>query len=559
MGDVIKAKDLKLNRMVALKFLRPDQSGDPARRQRFMQEAQAASALNHPNIITIHDVITEDGTEIMVMEMVAGQSLDSLIPRGGLRVSKIISYAAQVADALAAAHGAGIIHRDLKPGNIMVTERDLVKLLDFGLAKLAPGAFGDDPDATNLLPLTVQGTIVGTLSYMSPEQAQGKPSDARSDIFSFGAVLYEMATGNRAFTGDNSISTLTSVLRDEPRRVLEISPDVPEVLSEMIHRCLQKDPDARFQSMGEVRDALIRLRQLSESGVLFAQSPQASGIFTAPASSANARAEAPTVAMASPIITPAAATTKAATPATPATAVAAPASSKTGMLAVAALAVIGLGAAGWWFSARTAQTDAPQPQLAAATPTPIATPEPPAATPAPTPAAAAAQVAPSNTTAKPAPRPAAPATTPAARPAASAAPATVLLVPVRDAMPIALELLTEIPVGAETGMPLQFVVAADVVVAGERVIAKGATATGEIYVQDGKRQVLGGGNKVTIQLKQVAALDGTQLNIRALASPGPDSRRTLEASGQKPKTIIVPKGATTIGYVSGEQAVRLKK
>ena len=212
MGDVIKARDLKLNRIVALKFLRVEQS-DPSRRQRFIQEAQAASALNHPNIITIHDIISEDGAEIMVMEMVSGKSLDALIPRGGLRVGAIIKYAAQVADALAAAHGAGIVHRDLKPGNIMVTERDHVKLLDFGLAKLAPGTFGTDPDATNLTPLTVQGTIVGTLCYMSPEQAQGLPSDGRSDIFSFGAVLYEMATGNRAFTGSNSISTLTSVLR----------------------------------------------------------------------------------------------------------------------------------------------------------------------------------------------------------------------------------------------------------------------------------------------------------------------------------------------------------
>ncbi len=221
-----------------------------------MQEAQAASALNQPNIITIHDVITEDDPDIMVMEMVAGKTLDAIILRGGLRVSQIINYSAQVADALAAAHGAGIIHRDLKPGNIMVTEHDLVKLLDFGLAKLAPGAFGEDPEATGLTLLTVQGTIVGTLPYMSPEQAQGKLSDARSDIFSFGAVLYEMATGNRAFTGENSISTLTSVLRDEPRRVLEITPEVPEVLSDVIHRCLQKDPDVCFQTMAEVRDAL---------------------------------------------------------------------------------------------------------------------------------------------------------------------------------------------------------------------------------------------------------------------------------------------------------------
>ncbi|MEO6221942.1 MAG: protein kinase, partial [Vicinamibacterales bacterium] len=401
MGDVIKAKDLKLNRMVALKFLRVEQS-DPSRRQRFVQEAQAASALNHPNIITIHDIISEDGADIMVMEMVSGKSLDALIPRGGLRVSQIIKYSSQVADALAAAHGAGIIHRDLKPGNIMVTDRDHVKLLDFGLAKLAPGAFGEDPDATNLTPLTVQGTIVGTLCYMSPEQAQGLPSDARADIFSFGAVLYEMATGNRAFTGANSISTLTSVLRDEPRRVLEITPDVPEVLSEVIHRCLKKDPDSRFQTMAEVRDALIRLRQLAESGVLFVQSPLASGIFNSPSGSSaapdartvmatpvtgQAGAEAPTVAMAAPIIAEAKPVGTGAKPKTMATASKTGSSSKTGLLALAAVAVLGLGAAGWWFSTR-ANSSATQPEPLAAvvpTPTPSAEPTP---TPMPTPTAA---------------------------------------------------------------------------------------------------------------------------------------------------------------------------
>ncbi|MFN0106965.1 MAG: serine/threonine protein kinase [Bryobacteraceae bacterium] len=283
MGEVYKARDLKLNRMVALKVLRPDHSVDPDLRQRFMQEAQAASALNHPNIITIHDVLSDDGVEIMVMELVAGQTLNEIIPRGGLRVPQVINYSAQIADALAAAHGAGIIHRDLKPGNIMVTDRDLVKLLDFGLAKLAPGAFDSDPDATNLAPLTVQGSIVGTLCYMSPEQALGKPADTRSDIFSFGAVLYEMATGIRAFTGENSISMLSSVLRDDPRRVLEITPEVPPILSDVIHRCLAKNPDDRFQTMAELREALLRLRQLSESGTLYSQAPLAETVIVKPA------------------------------------------------------------------------------------------------------------------------------------------------------------------------------------------------------------------------------------------------------------------------------------
>ncbi len=569
MGDVIKAKDLKLNRMVALKFLRADHSGDPTRRQRFMQEAQAASALNHPNIITIHDVITEDDTDIMVMEMVAGKTLDAIIPRGGLRVSQIINYSAQVADALAAAHGAGIIHRDLKPGNVMVTERDLVKLLDFGLAKLAPGAFAEDPEATGLTPLTVQGTIVGTLSYMSPEQAQGKASDARADIFSFGAVLYEMATGNRAFTGENSISTLTSVLRDEPRRVLDITPEVPVILSDIIHKCLQKDPDARFQTMTEVRDALMRLRQLSASGVLYAQSPLASGIMSQPVlptfvgvPAAAIEASKTAVAEANPA---AAAAKNTAVAAQTAKAGAAAGSNRTAMMAGAAVVIVALGAGGWWFSSRPDAPVTPQPEPLATVPAPAPTPEPVAATPEPAvppPAAAMAPVTDTSkvapNTAKPAgvPRPAAPTTARGrgAAPAVAAAPVAetvVLLVPVPDALPIALELQTEIPLEATAGMALQFRVTRDVVVGGETVIANGAIATGVIVSHDKK--------KATIQLKTVDALDGTKLNIRATAGAGADSKRTIETPGQKSKTAVVSPGASTVGYLSGQQAVRLRK
>lgn len=596
MGDVIKAKDLKLNRMVALKFLRVEQS-DPARRQRFIQEAQAASALNHPNIITIHDIISEDGAEIMVMELVSGKSLDAIIPRGGLRTSQIIKYSAQVADALAAAHGAGIIHRDLKPGNIMVTDRDHVKLLDFGLAKLAPGTFGDDPDATNLTPLTIQGTIVGTLCYMSPEQAQGLPSDARSDIFSFGAVLYEMATGNRAFTGSNSISTLTSVLRDEPRRVMEITPDVPEVLSEVIHKCLQKDPDARFQTIAEVRDALIRLRQLAESGTLFMQSPMASGIFAKPASASGVHAheDAPTVAMASPMIAPApkvpassTASTRAAAPApatTPVTAAppaARPAasgakqgSSNTGLYAAAALAVVAIGGGAWWFTTKGNSTATPDSQVAAtvpplssappeptltATPTPTPTELAPVASPA-APAPASRGAAPGKAAAKGSPTPT-PATkgavtpTPTAAPrggrAATPAPETVvLLVPVPDALPVALSLQSEVMVGATQGSTLEFAVVNDVLVGGERVVAKGAIATGQILAVDKK--------KVTIRLLTVDALDGSKLNIRATAGNASDSKRTIETPGQKSTTVILSPGTSTIGYLSGQQSVRLRK
>ena len=198
MGDIYKALDPRLNRSVAIKVLSTANSGDPERRRRFIQEAQAASGLNHPNIITIYDIVSQEDTEFMVMEFVAGRTLADLIPAGGLGAAKTLQYGVQIADALQAAHAAGIVHRDLKPGNIMVTGTGLVKILDFGLAKItfAESLTAESlTDATRTLggaPLTVEGSIIGTVSYMSPEQAQGKRVDARSDIFSFGVVLYEI-------------------------------------------------------------------------------------------------------------------------------------------------------------------------------------------------------------------------------------------------------------------------------------------------------------------------------------------------------------------------------
>ena len=233
MGEIYKALDTRLNRTVAIKVLPSAKSGDPDRRRRFLQEAQAASGLNHPSIITIHDVISEGDTEFMVMEYVQGKTLNDLIPKGGLRVPLLIKYALQMADALSTAHAAGIVHRDLKPANAMVTESGLVKILDFGLAKLTDRGpvpdTGDDRTRTiaNVAPMTVEGSILGTVSYMSPEQAQGKKVDTRSDIFSFGAVLYEMATGVRAFEGESSLSTLSAILRDEAKPMSNVAPDVP--------------------------------------------------------------------------------------------------------------------------------------------------------------------------------------------------------------------------------------------------------------------------------------------------------------------------------------------
>src|SRR5712692_6316427 len=198
MGVVYKAKDTHLDRFVAIKVLPPEKVTDPERKRRFTQEAKAASALNHPNIITIHDIDEADGVHFIAMEFVAGKTLNALIPRHGMRLSEVLKYAIQIADALAKAHAAGIIHRDLKPGNIMVTEQGLVKVLDFGLAKLTETAPAGEHEVTHTMrPATEEGKIVGTVVYMSLEQAEGKKVDARSDVFSFGAVLYERVTGRQ--------------------------------------------------------------------------------------------------------------------------------------------------------------------------------------------------------------------------------------------------------------------------------------------------------------------------------------------------------------------------
>ncbi len=275
MGEIYKAQDTRLHRMVAIKVLPASRSGDPERRRRFLQEAQAASSLNHPSIITIHDVLSEGDTEFMVMEYVAGKTLNDIIPKGGLRVPQALKYALQMADALNTAHTAGIVHRDLKPANVMVTDSGgFVKVLDFGLAKLTERgpitAIGEDAETiATSAPLTVEGSIMGTVSYMSPEQAQGKRVDQRSDVFSFGAVLYEMVTGRRAFEGESSLSTLSSILRDEAKPMAEVAPDVPVQLELVIQQCLRKNPDERYQTMRDVQAALSMLKRDSDSGSLY--------------------------------------------------------------------------------------------------------------------------------------------------------------------------------------------------------------------------------------------------------------------------------------------------
>ena len=233
MGEVYKARDTRLNRFVAMKVLPAGMSADPELRQRFVLEAQAASALNHPNIITIYDIVSEGDDQYMVIEYVEGRTLLELIPGQGLPAGEVIRYASQVAEALGAAHAAGIIHRDLKPANIMVNGSGLVKLLDFGLAKRVDWeatAYSGDTLTVAPAPLTVQGVILGTVDYMSPEQAEGKRLDARSDIFSFGSVLYQMLTGKSPFRGGSMISTLSAVLRADVQPIAELAPSVPPVM-----------------------------------------------------------------------------------------------------------------------------------------------------------------------------------------------------------------------------------------------------------------------------------------------------------------------------------------
>jgi eukaryotic-like serine/threonine-protein kinase len=266
MGVVYLATDTRLDRQVALKLLRSDAVADEDWRRRFVREAKAASALHHPGIVTIYDIDTADGVDFIAMEYLEGRPLEQVINGRPLPLATALDYGIQVADALAAAHASGIVHRDIKPANVMIAG-DAAKVLDFGLAKLR------DKDVDEELPTvaahahTAPGVIVGTAAYMSPEQAEGKPVDVRSDVFSFGAVLYEMFTGVRPFRGDTHLSTLSALLRERPAPLKAVRADVPAVLEEVVFRCLEKNPAARYADAGQVRDALVSVKaRLARSG-----------------------------------------------------------------------------------------------------------------------------------------------------------------------------------------------------------------------------------------------------------------------------------------------------
>jgi eukaryotic-like serine/threonine-protein kinase len=280
MGVVWKARDMRLDRFVALKILDTATSGSAERRQRFAHEARAASALNHPNIVTIYDIADDGNLAFIAMEYVSGTTLAALIARGSLTLKDTLNYATQAAEALAKAHAAGIIHRDLKPSNIMVTDDGRVKIVDFGIAKLTPFGMGDNTGETVTMshqPRTAEGRVVGTAAYMSPEQAEGKTVDARTDIFSFGAVLYEMVTGVRVFREKSPMSTLAAVMTKEPRPPSELTSDLPRDLERIILRCLQKDPERRVQVMS---DLVVELREVTAdtmSGAVAVRRPQRVG------------------------------------------------------------------------------------------------------------------------------------------------------------------------------------------------------------------------------------------------------------------------------------------
>jgi len=605
MGEIYKAEDTRLKRIVAIKALSPRLAGEPERRKRFIQEARAASALNHPNIITLYDIISDGDLQCIVMEYVAGKTLREVIPNGGLRAPQALQYATQMAGALAAAHTAGIIHRDLKPSNVMITPTGLVKILDFGLAKwVGPSLSSDSGEqATVDQAITTEGSIIGTVSYMSPEQALGKRVDTRSDIFSFGSVLYEMVTGRRAFEGSSGISTLSAILRDDVAPIREAAPNVPSALEQIILRCLSKEPEARWQSMKEIEGRLVALeRQLDYTGRQTAPIP-ADDLPTVAATTAGgspsatpppppkagraARPEPPPAKAAAASKRPAASGSKSRMPIAWTWAV----------LGGVLMASVGVGG---WYLWKGQQRPAPQPTarvvappVVTETPAPVpppfeppppqAAPANPPAQPAPAPAASKSpskksafkSVVPQPATPAPAPKaPSAPQTSAAPTPqpalvppplpkAAVPTPAIPLVpVTIADALPFQIVLAEDVPTDVEQGKSLRFTVADGLRVGDTLVIAKGATVTGSIAREAGKKKFIFGGGKATFELQLANAVDGKKLNVRATSgrsAEGPATRPFDTGKGSKTKGLIAAQGTVYIAYIDGEQTVSVSK
>jgi len=273
MGEVYVAEDSKLQRRVALKVLPKEMAADPERRARFEREARAVAALSHPNIVTVHSVEEADGVHFITMELVEGKTLAKMLPRSGYALSELLEIAIPLADAVSSAHRTGITHRDLKPDNIMVDNEGRLRVLDFGLAKLHDPADFEigGTHAPTAAVETGEGKILGTVAYMSPEQAEGKPIDPRSDVFSLGTILFEMASGERPFRGDTSMSTIGAILKDQPVSVTELNPSLPRHLGRIVRRCLAKDPNRRYQTALDLRNELEQLKAEIDSGELMSE------------------------------------------------------------------------------------------------------------------------------------------------------------------------------------------------------------------------------------------------------------------------------------------------
>ncbi|MBZ0089730.1 MAG: serine/threonine protein kinase, partial [Thermoanaerobaculia bacterium] len=261
MGVVYLAEDQRLHRHVALKLLPLEMSADPERLKRFRREAKTVASLSHPNVVTLHAVEEADGYHFLVLELVEGRTLNDEIPPGGLPLRRALEIAAGIAGALASAHERGVLHRDLKPSNVMVNPHGWVKVLDFGLAKLRPQDEATWMGGGTSLVHTQEGKVLGTPSYMSPEQLRGLPAEERSDIFSFGLVLYEMLAGNLPFAGENSAERIAAVLRDPPQPLGVVRPDLPESVCRLVDHCLAKEIGKRPASAALVRDEIARIQR----------------------------------------------------------------------------------------------------------------------------------------------------------------------------------------------------------------------------------------------------------------------------------------------------------